>query len=112
MTVRNVEVTITGKFFDKKIDKVVEDAIVQEAVTKVGERLTRRGALGSGGKGITVKKNVVTRRVGGMEETIASTLKGKRTKGNAWVGKNMGIAKGMLPRVLRKTATRITSELN
>lgn len=109
---RNVEVTIRGPYFDKRIDKVVEQAIVQEGIEKVGERLTRKGAQGSGGKGLGVKRNVVRRTKHGMEEEIASTLRRPRTKGTAWTRKNMGIAKAMLPRVLKKTSARIVGELS
>lgn len=109
--IRNIDVTIKGPFFNKKISKVVQDAIVQEAVEKIGDRLTRKGTQGSGGKGLGVRRNTVTRKRGGLGEQVASTLRRPRTKGTSYIRKNMGIAKAMAPRVLRKTAQRIVGEL-
>lgn len=108
----NAIVTVKGPLFSKKIKGVVEAAIIEESIDKIRERLTRKGAQGSGGKGIGVRRNTVTSRKQGMEAEIESTLIKPRTKGTAYVRKNMGIAKAMTPRVVRAVAKRVVEELN
>lgn len=106
-----VAVNLKGPLFTKKIDDVVKKAIVEETLQKVDQRLGRKGAQGSGGKGLGVKRNIVDRKLTGLELTVDTTKIRPRTKGTSWQKKNVAIAKAMIPRVVRKTALRIASEL-
>ncbi len=106
-----IKVTVRGPLFDKKIEGVVKDAIIEETIGKIGDRLMRKGEQGSGGRGLGVKRNVVTSRRDEMTLRVFTSRKFPRTKGTAWQRKNVAIAKAMAPFVLRKTARRIVSEL-
>ena len=106
-----LDVTIKGPLLTKKIDAVVKKAIVEETLQKISERLGRKGAQGSGGKGLGVKRNIVDRQLSDIELTVDTTKIWPRTKGTSWNRKNVAIIKSMAPRVLRKTAARIVSEL-
>ena len=107
----SLDVTIKGPLVTKKVDKVVKDAIVAESLEKIRDRLTRKGAQGSGGKGLGVKRNIITNAFRGLELEVDSTRIYPRTRGTAWLRKNTAIVKAMAPRVLRKTAARIVDEL-
>lgn len=107
-----VDVVVRGPLFDKKITQVVKTAMVDECLKKIEKRMKR------GGKGAGAKQNIVTAEMAfgaaamnavGME--VASTLRRPRTKGKAWVRKNVAIARAMAPRVLRKAARRMVAEL-
>ncbi len=100
-----VAVTLKGPLFEKKIDAVVEKAIVEEALKKVDERVQR------GGKGLGARRNIVSRKLTGLELTVDTTKIRPRTKGTSWQKKNLQIIKRMVPNVVRKTALRIASEL-
>lgn len=108
-----VNVVVRGPLFSKKIDAVVKRALIAEVLEKIEVRLKR------GGKGMGAKRNIVTAEMAfghvaaqavGME--VKSTKKYPRTKGTAWVSKNVAIARAMAPRVLRKAARRMVGELN
>ena len=102
-----VHVTVKGPLFTKKLDSLVRNAMYEEAVEKITARMER------GGKGLGARRNVVTtRRLDPLTGEASSTLHRPRTKGTAWTRKNVAIAKAMAPRVLRKAALRITSELS
>lgn len=104
-------VTVKGPMFTKRIDSVVKQAIIEETLKKVDERMGRKGVQGSGGKGLGVRRNIVSRKLTGLELTVDSTTIAPRTRGTAWQKKNVRIIKAMVPRVVRKTALRIASEL-
>ena len=101
----NVGVTITGPLFKKKISDEVKGALVAEVLEKVGKRMER------GGKGLGAKRNIVSRETSGLVMEVDTTKHRPRTKGKAWARKNVGIAKSMARRVLRKAAKRIVEEL-
>lgn len=107
----NATVTLKGPLFEKKIDDVVKKAIIEETLQKVNERMGRKGPQGSGGKGLGVKRNIVDRKLTGLELKVDTTKIRPRTKGTSWQRKNVSIIKAMVPRVVRKTAQRIASEL-
>lgn len=113
----DVSVAINGALFKRNIPAVVRKALIDEALLKVNERLIRKGRFGSGGKGRGVARNYVTdeRRfgdaVGDLKVVMHSTLHWPRTSGSAYVKKNIGITKAMAPRVLRKSAERMVTEL-
>lgn len=109
----DVKVTVRGPLFDKKIDKTVKAAIVEECLLKINARLTRAGARGSGGRGLGTQRNTVGTVVdiNAITLTAESTLIFPRTTGRAWAQKNMAIVRAMAPRVMRKTALRIVGEL-
>ena len=105
-----IDVKLNGKLFQGKVRPDVEAAIAEEALAKIGERLTRRGTQGSGGRGLGVKRNIVTKEEHELELQIGSTRNFPRTTGVKWAVKNVGIVKSMAPRVIRKTAARIAVE--
>lgn len=107
----SIDVAIRGNLVSKKVDDVVKKAIVEETLQKINERLGRKGAEGSGGKGLGVKRNIVSRQLTGTVLTADTTKVWPRTRGTSWQRKNIAIIKAMAPRVLRKTADRIVSEL-
>lgn len=107
MTDRTVgmNVTLSGPLFSKKVDDVVKNAIVSEALTKIADRTKR------GGKGKGAKANVVTPQRQELVLEVHSTLHYPRTTGKAWDRKNIAIVKAMGPNVLRSVSRRIVSEL-
>lgn len=111
MTAINVTVRVNGGLFKRDIPRSVRQAMADEAVVKIGDRLTRRGARGSGGKGKGVMRNTVARDRGGTTETITSTRVPPRTKGTSWQRKNVAIARSMAGRVLSKAADRVVAEM-
>ena len=100
-----VAVNLKGPMFTKKIDDVVKKAIVEETLKKIDERVQRQG------KGLGARRNVIDRKLTGLELTVDTTKIRPRTKGTAWQRKNVSIIKAMAPRVARKTALRIVGEL-
>jgi hypothetical protein len=107
----SIDVTIKGGLVSKKVDAVVKKAIVEETLQKISERLGRKGAQGSGGKGLGVKRNIVDRQLSDISLEVDTTKIWPRTKGTSWNRENVAIVKAMAPRVLRKTAARIVDEL-
>lgn len=104
-------VTLRGGLFGKNIPRSVETAIQSEAIAKIRERLTRKGAGGSGGRGLGVKRNVVRVDERRLELAVSTTRKAPRVTGVAFKSKNVGIVKGMARRVVRKSAERIAREM-
>ena len=109
----DVSVTVRGPLFEKKINKSVKDAIIEECLLKLNARLMRSGTRGSGGKGLGVQRNIVGSFVDttAMQLTVESSLIFPRRTGRAWAQKNIAIVRAMAPRVMRKTAQRIVGEL-
>lgn len=107
----NIKVTVKGPLFNKKISDVVENAIIEEALNKIEDRLSRKGAQGSGGRGLGVQRNEITNARTRLELRVFSSRKFPRTKGTAWQRKNVAIVRAMAPRVLRSVAKRTASEL-
>jgi hypothetical protein len=110
----NVNVTLRGPLFTKKIDATVKKVILEEGIERIGkeiidktERLKR-----SRKKGLGAKRNPVDRDTRGLTMTVTSQVgKWPRMSGGKWTYKNIGIIKGMAPRVMNKIAQRIVSEL-
>lgn len=109
----DVTVKLKGKLAIEGVaDRIVQKQIQHELIGAIGDRLTRKGSKGSGGTGLGVRRNTITRapdRFNTVE--LRSTAVFPRTKGTAWKRKNMGIVKAMAPRVLNKTARRIEEEM-
>ena len=122
-----VKVTLRGPLFTKKIDKVVQDAIIAHTMKKIDERVTRvvkrkkKGTLGRRRNPIPAGKlnrqpptfGVGVLQFGGnVSLTFKSTTIWPRTTGRSWQDKNIAIIKSMAPRVMRKTAKKIAAELS
>lgn len=105
MSTVTTSVKLRGPIFDKKITPLMEAIIYDNAIDSIGKRLAR------GGKGLGAKRNPINRERRGLTETVSSSTIRPRTKGTAWLRKNLAIANSMAPRVLRATATRIVEEL-
>jgi hypothetical protein len=101
MSAIDVQVTLKGHLFEKKIDDTIKRALVEEVLMKVDERAQRQG------KGLGAQRNRVERRLRGTELEIDTTRIWPRTKGTAWTRKQIAITKAMAPRVMRKAAQRI-----
>lgn len=103
----DITVKVNGGLFKRNIPRSVRDALMQEAVTKVSQRWLR------GGKGLGVQRNTLTERVheGALEARVSSTLHSPRRTGAAMTRKKIGQARAMAPRVLRKAAERIVTEM-
>ena len=122
-----VKVTLRGPLFKKKIDKVVQDAIIAHTFKRIDERLTRvlkskrKGTLGRRKNPIPAGKlnrqpptfGVGVLQFGGnVSLTFKSTTIWPRTTGRSWQDKNVAIIKSMAPRVMRKTAKQIAADLS
>ena len=105
----NVSVTLRGPLFTKRIDKVVEQQILDQAMPKFEKRVRRKG------RKIGRKRNPIgpgkLTRGGGVTLVMESSLNNPRTTGRAWTRKNVAAVKAMAPRVLRKLAKGLTQEL-
>lgn len=102
-------VTLRGPLFEKRIDKVIEQQILREAMPKFEKRVRRRGrTLGR-------KRNPIgpgDLHLGrGVVMELHSTKNWPRTTGYAWTNKNVAAIKAMAPRVLRSLARKIVGEL-
>lgn len=101
-----ISVKVHGGLFSRNIPESVRRSMRQEAIEKIATRMER------GGKGLGSKRNTISHRADGeLQERVSSTRIWPRTKGTSWQSKNIGIAKAMAPRVLRKAAERIVGEL-
>lgn len=101
-----MSVKLSGGLFTKDFERIARKQIDHELLTKFEERVKR------GGRGVGAKRNKVTGDRGSFYELVmTSTLKPPRTKGTSWQRKNLGIIRAMTPRVVRKTAQRISEEL-
>lgn len=101
----DVNVTLKGGLFEKDIPRVVKKQIMHEVLGKLEERTKRQG------KGLGAQRNHISHERRGLELIVRSTLINPRVKGTAWVRKNVGIVRGMAPRLVNKTAQRIAEEL-
>ncbi len=112
----DLKVTVRGPLFEKNISGTLKTAGVEEAIGKINDRLMRKGSQGSGGRGLGVRRNVVTARRDELVLRVSSTKGGKehwpRMKGTTWQRKNIAITRAMAPRVLRAWAKRVAAELN
>lgn len=107
----DLNVTISGPLFSKRIDPVVKRAIVEEALEKIEERMVRSARSG-GVNALGRRRNVVTQRRQNLDLHIESTLRNPRQTGRAWGDKNMAIIKAMTRNVLNKATQRIVGELS
>ena len=121
-----VNVVVRGPLFEKKIDKVVKAALIDECLKRIQkeeqiktDRLIRKRTKYPSGrvKGLGAKRNPITREMlFGQSNLIAMGFKSPtnfpRTKGTKWVVKNIAWIRAMVPRVLKKAAARMVSELN
>ncbi len=126
MAAIEVKVRLRGPLFEKKIDKVVEEAIVFYAMRRIETRVRRvpkrkKGTLGRRRNPIPKGKLDRTPPMfglgtlelgGGVAMTFKSTLKPPRTKGKSWQRKNVAIIKSMAPRVMRSVAKQIAANLS
>jgi hypothetical protein len=104
-----VRVNIRGPLFDKRIDRVVQQQIIREAMPKFEKRLRRRGRrIGRRNNPIRPGELTLGR---GATMVMTSTLHHPRTTGSSWQGKNIAIVKAMAPRVLRSLARKLVGEL-
>lgn len=109
----DVKVKLRGKIANEVLtNRIVQKQIQHEIIGALAERLTRKGPQGSGGKGLGVKRNIITKNEKFRELEIRSTAKVPRTTGRAWHAKNIAIVKSITPRVANKTARRIEEELS
>ena len=103
-------VIVRGPLFEKRIDRVVEAAIMGEAMEKFEKRITRKG------RKIGRKRNPIG--PGDLSKgktimlTMTSSLNRPRTSGGKWTAHNVRAVKAMAPRVLRSVAKRIVGELS
>lgn len=100
-------VRLSGGLFGGSIPKHVQNALVQEALLKVDERISRPYA----GKRKGRANNTVTAKREELALVEASTLRWPRTSGATWTRKNVAIIRSMAPRVMRKAAQRIAEEM-
>lgn len=108
----DITVSVNGGIFKRDIRRTARQAVYEEALQKIDQRLMRRGIYGSGGKGRGVRRNIVEHaRDDDLAIEVSSTLRWPRTKGTTWTKKNVAIVKAMAPRVLRKAADRIVQEM-
>ncbi len=126
MAAIEVKVRLRGPLFEKKIDKVVEEAIVVYAMRRIETRVRRvpkrkkntlgrrRNPIGPG----KLNRNPPVFGLGSLEfggnvsMTFKSTTIPPRTKGKAWQKKNVAIIKSMAPRVMRSVAKQIAANLS
>lgn len=135
----NLNATIKGPLFSKKIDAVVKQAIWVETLDKIEDRILRpsrkaQKKLGFRRNTLTPRKNALVLEVKTTTATGAFKHKGRRGRrgsgtprpgwqekvpsynprrtGTAWQASNMAAARAMLPRVLRKTTARIVGDLS
>ena len=108
-TASPVKVTLRGPFFEKVITREIEQAILEETIRKIDERLQRPGrTLGR------IRNPILPGTLtlgGGVSLVITSTRHYPRTRGTKWQAKNVAIVKAMAPRVMRALARRIVASL-
>ncbi len=126
MAAIDVKVTLRGPLFEKKIDKVVEAAIIEYTMRRIEKRVRRvpkrkkhtlgrrRNPIGPG----KLDRNPPTFGLGSLEfggnvsMTFKSTTRRPRKTGRAWQAKNVAIIKSMAPRVMRAMAKQIAANLS
>ncbi len=106
-------VTLRGPLFSKKISKVIERQIIEQAMVKFEKRVRRPSKKVQ--KRIGFKRNPIRpgdlHLGGGVAMELHSTTKWPRTTGYSWTHKNVAAIKAMAPRVLRSLARKIVGEL-
>ncbi len=123
----DIKVNVSGPLFTKDIVKTIEKAVIEEAIDVLDARimLTGKKFSTSGqakqskktgrqvrGQGLGVMRNTLSERRETLKSHVSSTLIPPRTVGTSWIAYNMGIAKSLVPRVVRKTADRIVRDLD
>ena len=103
-------VTLRGPLFEKRIDRVVEAAIMTEAMPSFEKRITRKG------RKIGRKRNPIgpgdLTKGKTIQLTMTSTLNRPRTSGIKWTQHNVRAIKAMAPGKLRSVAKKIVAELS
>ena len=103
-------IVLRGPLFTKRIDKVVQGVIIDEAMGKFEERITRKG------RKIGRKRNPIgpgdLTKGKTIQLTMTSSLHRPRTSGIKWTQHNVRAIKAMRGRVLRSVAKRIVGELS
>jgi hypothetical protein len=102
-----VTVKLNGGLFHRNVPRVLRAAMYEESLEKIALRMER------GGKGLGARRNTVKhKKVNDTELRVDSTRIYPRVIGSSWQRKNIGIAKSMAPRVLRKGAQRVVEALS
>ena len=104
-------IVLRGPLFTKRIDKVVQGAIIDEAMGKFEERVRRKGRR-IGRKRNPIPEGKLTKGRSEVKLQLETTLNYPRTTGSSWQRKNIAAIKAMRGRVLRKVAKRIVGELS
>lgn len=115
----NITVTVAavkGGIFNGDMPREIHDALLEEIITKVDQRMQRpyRGnRLGRQRNTITDETTGGRDAPAGFDEELTlkvnSTLIWPRMKGTSWTRKNIAIIMSMAPRVANKAATRIAA---
>lgn len=111
MAVPTGAVTVRGPLFEKKIDRVVEKAIISEAMDKFETRVRRKGRK-IGRKRNPIGEGKLTKGRNEVTLELETSLHSPRTTGKSWQRKNIAAVNAMKGRVLRKVAKRIVGELS
>lgn len=106
MAAIDVNVTVRGPLFRRKIDEVVKRSIIEEVLLKVEERVERQG------KGLASRINFVDAKIKDLELTEHSTLRYPRTTGAAKQRRDVRAVKALAPRVMQRAAERIVERLS
>ena len=106
-------VTLRGPLFEKRIDRVVEAAIMRQAMEKFEKRVRRTKKSGHilGRKRNPIGPGDLTKGKT-IQLQMRSTLRNPRTTGKAWTRANVAAIKSMTPFVLRDLAKKIVAELS
>lgn len=98
----DVVVSYKGGLFTRDVRREVETAMTQEILEKVRQRQARQG------KGLGAQRNTITMdQQPELRLVIRSTRIWPRTKGRAWIFKNVGIIRSMAYRVGQACVKRI-----
>jgi hypothetical protein len=110
MSVIDVNVTLKGGLITgkKKPDKVIHARMVSNVIDSLDKRWSRPNQ----GRGIGAKRNILTTREAGMSIELSTTRRWPRVTGRAFQKKNIGIAKQIIPRSLRKAEREMVAELS
>ncbi len=114
-------ITLRGPLFEKKIDKVVQDAIIGEAMLKFEKRIkepSRKAQKRRGFRKNPLRTVELKGRGGGLASSSVSLVIASptgnfpRMSGSSWTRKNIAAVKAMRGRVLRSVAKKIVAELS
>jgi hypothetical protein len=95
--------------FEKRIDRVMQQSIIEQAMPKFEKRLRRKGRR-IGRRNNPIRPGELTLG-GGVTLVMTSSLHHPRRTGRSWQGKNVAIVKAMAPRVLRSLGRKMVAEL-